>query len=216
VNSLTLNARGREEIPDPPSDPEFEVDFSDAVHLSDVDLAVGSIASRLSEVAETFRATRSAVNRTLEAAAVLDGLAEECAALVGAGTSLKAQLNLLRLDDATEHAVHALRRGASPDRVGAAMDHFFWRLHGVLVRLEALAERQDLARINAFDANARRAHTQLRSALSPTMRRTARNKTNFAGFDLYRFVHALIFAALAPPTHLPVIANHSLGGSRSD
>jgi hypothetical protein len=218
VNSLPLNARGREEIPAPAPDPEFEIDFSDAVHLSDVDLAVGSIASHLSELAEAFRAvapaqaTKRAANRALQAATVLDGLADESAGLVGAGTSLKAQLNLRRLDDATEHAARALRRGASPDLVRAAMDDFFSQLHDVLARLETLAGRYALPRIAKLDANARRAQIQLRSMLSPTTRRTARKKTNSVSFDLYNVVHALISAALAPPTRLPVLETHSLGG----
>jgi hypothetical protein len=212
-------------ISDPETEDMVEVDFSASGPLTGADRTVMSIAGGLNQMAETFRAvaptqtTPVATERALHAATVLDELADEAWNLVGSGTTPGAQFALRQLGRSTALAVAALRRGASPEFVAEAMGGYFSNLHSVLDRLEATAERRLLVAFAAFRASLQLAQLEvaqpgLRALPQRSLQSTRRvgGPVELGSADLYRNVHALIAAALAPPTFLPNDDPHSLGG----
>jgi hypothetical protein len=197
-------------IVDAQTEDTVELDFSASGPLPGADRTVLSIAGGLSQIAETFRgvaptqATPAATARALHAATVLDELADEAWNLVGNGSTPAAQFAVRQLGRSTALAVDALRRGASPDVVAEAIGAYFSNVHSVLDRFEATAERRLFSAIATFRAGIRLAEQQVASIERPLQavgRTGGRIEPGVA--DLRNNVHALISAALAPPSLLP-------------
>jgi hypothetical protein len=197
-------------IADLKDDHMVELDFSTSESLTGADRTALAIAGGLYQIADTFRAVAptqaspAAAAHARHAATVLEVLADEAWNLVGSGASPGAQFALRQLGRSTTRAIAALQRGASPDVVAQAMSAYFANLHSALDRLEATAERRLRAALDAFRASASLAEPEV-ALHQPSLQPGGHIGycIEFGNADLYRNVHSLISAALAPPTFLP-------------
>jgi hypothetical protein len=196
-------------IADPQTD-TIELEFSASLPFTAADRTVASIADGFSQVAATFRAAApaqaspDAAVRAHDTASLLDELADEAWNLLGAGSTPGAQFALRELSRSTELVVDALRRGTSLDLVAEVIAAYFANLQSQLARLEVNAGRRLRAALAAFRASlslVQLAVASYQRALQPNRRVGGRFEVGSA--DLYRNVHSLVAAALAPPAFLP-------------